>query len=74
MEKVKYDWYEDTSCARCTIYYNNEEFIGNAFCHPDDEDMCSKLVGQTIAEFRALIEVLKYKRDCETIPALKALK
>ena len=74
MEKIKYDWYEDTNCARCTIYYNNEEFIGQAFCHPDDEDMCSKLAGQTIAEFRACIQVLKYKRDCEIIPALKALK
>lgn len=74
MGKTQYTWDKDTQIAKCIINYNNTQFIGIAQCHPDDNDMSNKLTGQTIAEFRAVIQVLKYKRDCEIVPQLKALK
>ena len=73
MKQPEYTWDEEQGIASCTLHYNNQEFIGMAICHPDDRDMQSKLTGQNIAEFRALIQAWRYKRDCELRPQLKAL-
>lgn len=43
-------------------------------CHPDDWDSMNWRTGLTIAEARANIKVLKFKRNTEVKPALKALK
>lgn len=74
MKQPKYTWDPVEGCAYCTLYYNNKEFYGVAFCHPDDKDMQSRLTGQTIAEYRALKELWRYRRDCELRPQLKILK
>ena len=74
MKQPEYFWDEDLGVAECTIYYEGIEFVGIATCHDDDKDMCNKLTGQTIAEYRALIQVYQYKRNCELRPQLKALK
>jgi hypothetical protein len=73
MKKPTYTWNEELGIAKCTIYCNNLEFYGSAHCHPDDEDMMSKLTGQTIAEARALIEYLRHIRDNELRPQIKIL-
>jgi len=54
-------------------FYKNYEFTGVANCHPDDQDMMSKLTGQVIAEMRATIKYLSFVRDCELRPQLKSL-
>lgn len=73
MKKPEYIWYKDTGIAHCVIKYKDLEFYGAAYCHPDDEDVKSSLTGQTIAEHRALIDYLRYVRDFELQPQLKAL-
>lgn len=68
-------WYnEDLHTCTCTITTNFGEFIGKAFCHPDDLDMKSQRTGEQIAYHRALIEMLKYERDCILIPQIKVLE
>lgn len=73
MKNVVYEWKPEERLAICKVYYNNIEFKGTAFCHPDDIDMCSKITGQTIAELRAEIKKLQHIRDNELRPQLKIL-
>ena len=73
-KQPQYFWSEENGTAFATIFYKNYTFTGEAFCHPDDKDMMSKLTGQTIAEYRATIKYLRFIRDCELQPQLKALK
>lgn len=73
MKQPKYDWCEPAGVATCTIYYQDQEFLGQAYCHIDDKDMQSKLTGQIIAEARAHIKYLRFVRDHELRPQLKAL-
>lgn len=73
-KQPEYFWSEENGTAFCTIHYNKYSFMGEAQCHPDDRDMMSKLTGQTIAEYRATIKYLRFIRDCELQPQLKALK
>ena len=73
-KQLQYFWSEENGTAFATIFYKNYTFTGEAFCHPDDKDMMSKLTGQTIAEYRATIKYLRFIRDCELQPQLKALK
>lgn len=70
----QYLWNENTGTAIATIFYKNYTFTGEAQCHPDDQDMMSKLTGQTIAEYRATLKYLRFIRDCELQPQLKSLK
>lgn len=73
-KQPEYTWNERYGTATCTLFYKNYEFTGVANCHPDDQDMMSKLTGQTIAEYRATLQYLRFIRDCELQPQLKALK
>lgn len=73
-KQPQYLWREEDKTALTTIFYKNYTFTGEAHCHPDDQDMMSKLTGQTIAEYRATIKYLRFVRDCELQPQLKALK
>jgi hypothetical protein len=73
MRKPEYTWDEECGVASCTIFYKDMEFYGQAACHPDDEDMMSRLVGQTIADMRATIWYLRHVRDNELRPQLQSL-
>ena len=73
MRQPEYTWDEEFGVASCTIFYKDMEFYGHAACHPDDEDMMSRLVGQTIAEMRATIWYLCHVRDNELRPQLQSL-
>ena len=59
--------------ATYVIKYNNQEFKGEAVCHPEDKDFESSRVGLTIAESRANIQVLRHIRENELKPQLKVL-
>lgn len=59
--------------AEYIINYKNYSFIGQAFCHPEDEDFANEKVGLIIAERRAIIKLLIHVRDCEILPQLKIL-
>lgn len=68
-------YYDDTNgMASCTIKYKNLLFTGTAKCHPDDDDFMSEHTGCFIAEARANIKVLKFRRDTEVVPALRAFE
>lgn len=58
----------------CLLYYKDEIFVGLARCHPEDEDMKSRLMGEIIAEMRAEIKKLNYIRNKEIKPEIKALQ
>lgn len=58
----------------CTIDYKGIKFTGTAYCHPDDEDFKSERVGLCIAEARANIKVLRFKKNFEIMPQLQILE
>lgn len=69
-----FTWDEDAGIATCVINYKDNVYFGSAACHPDDQDMISRLTGQEIAYRRARIEYLISVRDNELKPGIKALK
>ncbi len=72
------NWDADTGIAQCTIQdtVNNIrlEGYGMAKCHENDLDFKTELTGTYIATQRALIDILRQKRDYDLKPALMALK
>lgn len=72
MFKDIYFEYKDKKSI-CTIKYKGLEFIGEAFCHPEDKDFESQRVGLCIAEARATIKAMRFQRDFELMPQLKIL-
>lgn len=71
MKKPIYNYSDGT--ASCTMFYDNKSFTGTTSCYPEDKDMESALTGYYIAEMRALIKVLKYKKNFEMRPQLASL-
>ena len=69
-----FNWDPEEGVASCIIKYKNQTFCGVAMCHKEDQDMMSEKTGMEIAYRRATIDYLKYVRDMELKPALKALK
>ena len=68
-----FNWDPEEGVASCIIKYKNQTFCGVAMCHEEDKDMMSEKAGMEIAYRRATIDYLKYVRDMELNPALKAL-
>lgn len=73
-KNIKYFFDDVNGEAACTIRYKNILFTGEAKCHPDDDDFMSDKTGCFIAEVRANIKVLKYRRNNELIPILRAFE
>ena len=71
---MKFTWDETTGVAKCILKYNNNEFIGQAKCHPEDLDMKSKKGGELIATTRAKIKYLTHIKENELKPSLHSLK
>lgn len=69
-----FNWDPEEGVASCIIKYKNQTFCGVAMCHEEDKDMMNEKTGMEIAYRRATIDYLKYVRDMELKPALKALK
>ena len=72
MINYKFEQYDSTYL--CYIDRDGVKFFGEAYCHPEDEDMKSERTGYFIAETRANISMLRYIRDHEVIPMLKYYK
>ena len=52
-----------TGETECTIFYDNQIFEGTAACHPADySDFCSERTGCQIAECRANLQALRYRK------------
>jgi predicted RNA-binding protein with EMAP domain len=71
-QNISFGYAQGSSC--CTIRYKGLEFVGEAQCHPDDMDFESERTGLCIAEARATIKLMQFKRDYEIKPALQAIK
>ena len=76
MYKIWFDWDDETYTAKCMRQpeKNGPIFIGEAICHPDDEDMASQRTGQEIAFCRAKIKHMQHIKNNEIKPKLDALK
>lgn len=59
--------------STCDIEYKGHHFIGKAVCHTDDLDFESERTGLCIAEARAQIKVMKFKRNFELKPKIAAI-
>lgn len=68
------EWDDQNKVATCILYYKDKVFYGMATCHPNDMDFANEYTGENIAYLRAMIEALRYEKDCEIKPALAALK
>lgn len=73
MKQPEYKWFPEIGMAVCELEYDNTKFEGVAMCHPDDDDMSSRLTGQTIAEMRAYLKYLQHIKNNELRPQLKVL-
>ena len=71
---IEFAFDEKLGYARCLMIYNGQAFEGGAKCHPDDMDMISERTGCCIAEARAYIKALRFKRDHEIQPKLDVLR
>ena len=69
-----YTWDPATGTATCTINTGKHKFFAMSRCHPDDMDMISERTGCCIAEARAYIKALRFKRDHEIQPKLDVLR
>ena len=63
----------DNGQTLCVFEYKDHYFVGQAHCHPDDEDFMSEKTGCFIAESRAHQKYLKFVKNCEIFPKLEAL-
>ena len=54
--------YDDGVCC-CYLKYENITFYGESKCHPEDEDMKSERTGCFIAECRANLQLMRWRRD-----------
>ena len=73
-EYIEFAFDKKLGYARCLMIYNGQAFEGGAKCHPDDMDMISERTGCCIAEARAYIKALRFKRDHEIQPKLDVLR
>lgn len=71
---IEFAFDEKLGYARCLMIYKGQAFEGGAKCHPDDIDMISERTGCCIAEARAYIKALRFKRDHEIQPKLDVLR
>ena len=71
---IEFAFDEKLGYARCLMIYNGQAFEGGAKCHPDDMDMISERTGCCIAEARAYIKALRFKRNHEIQPKLDVLR
>ena len=60
--KDRYEWDAEKGVATCILTVGDDEFIGKAYCHPEDEDMSTKMTGFSIAFMRAEIKSYKQKK------------
>ena len=74
MIRKRFSWNPDNGVAACELIYKGRAFKGEAHCHLDDYDFQSERTGCFIAECRAELAMLRYRKNCELKPALQALK
>ena len=74
--QVDYNWDAETGKATVTIIDHsiNVKYIGEAVCHPADEDMCSERTGLMLASYRAEKKALQGIRTNTLRPQLAVLK
>ena len=70
---IIYNYDKGSKQSNCIIEDKNIIGIGNASCHPDDNDVASEKTGMYIAEQRATIHFLQNKKEAKLKPALSAL-
>lgn len=74
MKQPEFYFDEGTGLTTAKVYYKNNCFVGEAWCHPDDEDIMSEFTGCELALKRANIQVMQWIKNNELIPEIKALK
>ena len=70
---IIYDYDKEKYHSNCIIEDNNIIGIGQACCHPDDNEVASERTGMYIAECRAQMHYLQNKKEVKLKPALAAL-
>lgn len=73
MKQPIFNWDPETGGALCIFQTKEKTYYGTAICAPKDRDMMSERTGCFIAEQRAILNMLRDKRDTLKIE-LKALK
>jgi len=61
--KMNFNIDNERFICSCSIEYKDKVFTGIAFCAPSDKDMFSKRTGTQLAQARAEIKYLKYKKE-----------
>lgn len=61
--KYSFDWNPEAGEAICVLTHKGKRFIGQAQCHDQDKDFMSERTGCFIAEMRANIKYLQYKKN-----------
>lgn len=49
---------DDNKSVVCSLYYNGKKYYGVSWCHYEDRDFYSEIVGKTIAHYRAILNCI----------------
>lgn len=58
-----FEWKPETGESICILTHKGKRFVGWAQCHDQDKDFMSERTGCFIAEMRANIKYLQYKKN-----------
>ena len=74
MKEPEFYYDKDSGLTTVKVYYKNNIFIGEAWCHPEDDDIKNEFTGCELALKRANIKVMQWIKNNELTPEIKALK
>ena len=72
--KITHTWDKENYIAKCEIQDHDMRFVGEAKCHPDDEEFASAITGGYIAEGRAYIKLYQHTKNFVVKPQIDILQ
>lgn len=72
--KITHTWDKENYIAKCEIQDHDMHFVGEAKCHPDDEEFVSAITGGYIAEGRAYIKLYQHTKNFVIKPQIDILQ
>lgn len=72
--KITHTWDKENYIAKCEIQDHDMRFVGEAKCHPDDQEFVSTITGGYIAEGRAYIKMYQHTKNFVIKPQIDILQ
>ena len=72
--RITHTWDKENYIAKCEIQDHDMRFVGEAKCHPDDQEFVSAITGGYIAEGRAYIKLYQHTKNFVVKPQIDILQ